>query len=207
VTNIRPGGGCVSRDDPSAEAGAAFAPLGLLARPGDEWSPGELALPVGAMLDFLRVARWTPAACARALGGPIVVARERAGPIVTDDAGVRYPLLGLYDADRRVLTVNDWSFDARTGGEAGGRRVFVHELAHAWDRRSGHLLSRGIALLPGPRASAYAGRSRFEDWADAVMCAVYGAEPGFEAFAGTPGGRPSPRLRYVRWAFARYRGR
>ncbi len=155
--------------------------------------------------DLLHVARWSPAACTRALGEPITVVRERSGPVVTDAAGVRYPVLGLYDAGARVLTVNDWSFDPRTGGEIGGRRVFVHELAHAWDRRARHWLSLGIARLPGPRASAYARTSSFEDWADAVMAAVYGADDGFESFDRSSKDRPSPRLRYIRWAFARYR--
>jgi hypothetical protein len=182
-----------------------LVPLGLLTRPDDEWLPEELAMVRGALADLLRVARWSPAACTRALGGAITVIRDRTGPITTDAAGTRYPVLGLYDAGERTLTVNNWSFDARTGGEPGGRRVFVHELAHAWDRRSRHRLSWGLSWLPGPRASAYARVSRFEDWADAVMGAVYGADTGFEAFDRTPSGRVSPRLRYVHWAFARYR--
>ena len=39
------------------------------------------------------------------------------------------------------------------------------------------------------------------------MGAVYGADPGFEAFDRSRAGRLSLRLRYVRWAFARYRER
>lgn len=195
----------VLNDERGRQLRAELVPLGLLTRPEDEWLPQELAMAGEAMADLLRVARWSPAAGTRALGGRITVVRERAGPITTDAAGVRYPVLGLYHAAERVLTVNDWSFDARTGGEPGGRRIFVHELAHAWDRRSGHRLSWGIARLPGPRASGYARTSRFEDWADAVMAAVYGADSGFEAFDRSPAGRPSLRLRYVRWAFARYR--
>lgn len=182
-----------------------LATLGFATRPGDLWLADELAMARRAVGDLRLVARWSPAACTRALGGPITLVRERSGPITTDAAGVRYPVLGTYDAGKRLLTVNDWSFDARTGGAIGGRRVLVHELAHAWDRRTWHLLSLGIARLPGPRASAYARTSSFEDWADAVMAAVYGADDGFGAFDRSASGRPSPRLRYVRWAFARFR--
>ena len=78
-------------------------------------------------------------------------------------------------------------------------------MAHAWDGRSRYWLSWGLRWLPGERASGYAGSSRFEDWADAVMGAVYGADPGHTAFDRDERGRPSPRLRYVRRAFARYR--
>ena len=158
-----------------------------------------------AATDLLVVARWTPAAFRRAIGGPITLIRERELPIITDEAGVRYPLLGLYDAGQRTLTVNDWNFDERTGGEVAGRRVFLHELAHAWDGRSRYWLSWGVRWLPGERASGYARTSHFEDWADAVMGAVYGADPGHEAFDRDARGRPSPRLRYVRRAFAWYR--
>lgn len=190
---------------------ATLAACGLVPRPEDEWQADELAMVAEALADLLAAARWTPAALVAALGGPITLVRDRNAPITTDEAGTRFPVLGLYDADARLLTVNDWSFDPRTGGAAGGRRVLLHELAHAWDRRTRHWLAFGIAFLPGPRASAYAARSPFEDWADAVMGAVYGADPGHEAFQG--GGRarwwrrggPSPRLRYVRWAFARWR--
>lgn len=205
MTDIREPAEGVLTDEWAGRLRAELRSLGLLTRPEDRWLPHELAMAGGGIADLLRVARWSPAAALRALGGPITMVRDRAGPIVTDPAGVRYPVLGLYDADTRTLTVNDWSFDPRTGGEVGGQRVFVHELAHAWDRRSGHRLSWWLARLPGPRASAYARTSRFEDWADAVMGAVYGADPEFEAFDRSPRGRPSPRLRFVRWAFARYR--
>lgn len=196
---------------------ATLAACGLALRPEDEWHADELAMVAEALADLLAMARWTPTTLVAALGGPITLIRDRDAPITTDEAGTRYPVLGLYDADARLLTVNDWSFDPRTGGAAGGRRVLLHELAHAWDRRTRHWLAFGIALLPGPRASAYAARSPFEDWADAVMGAVYGADPGHEAYQGQasgaatarPSGRrrrsgPSPRLRYVRWAFARW---
>ena len=186
---------------------AALATGGLGIREGDRWLPDELAMAAEALADLLRVARWSPAACRAALGGPITLLRDRSGPITTDAAGVNYPVLGLYDPNQRLLTVNDWSFDPRVGGEANGRRVLLHELAHAWDRRSGHWLAAGIALLPGPRASGYARASPFEDWSEAVMAAVYGADPSHEAFNRSAAGRPSPRLRYVRWAFARYRRR
>ena len=179
--------------------------LGLIARPGDAWEPGELALVERAATDLLIAARWSPAVFRSAIGGAVTLVREREHPIVTDAAGVRYPVLGLYDAEQRILTINNWSYDARTGGEEAGRRVFLHELAHAWDGRSRYLLSLGIRWLPGARASHYAGTSHFEDWADAVMGAVYGADPGHEAFDRDRRGRPSARLRYVRAAFARYR--
>lgn len=182
-----------------------LATLGFATRPEDRWLPDELAMVRRAIGDLQGIARWSPAACTRALGGPLVLIRDRSGPITTDAAGVRYPVLGTYDAGERLLTVNDWSFDPRVGGALGGRRVLVHELAHAWDRRTWHLLSLGIGRLPGPRASAYAGVSSFEDWADAVMASVYGADGGFETFDRTAAGHPSPRLRYVRWAFARFR--
>ena len=184
---------------------ATLVTLGLHLRPDDRWLADELAMVAEALGDLLRVARWSPAACIAALGGPITVLRDRSGPITTDAAGTRYPVLGLYDTGQRLLTVNDWSFDARVGGEANGRRVLLHELAHAWDHRASHLLSLVIGWLPGPRASGYARSSRFEDWAEAVMGAVYGADPGHEAFDRTAAGRPSWRLRHVRWAFARYR--
>lgn len=197
---------------------AALAACGLAPRPEDEWHADELAMVAEAIADLLAAARWTLAALVAALGGPITLVRDRTLPITTNEAGTRFPVLGLYDADARLLTVNDWSFDPRTGGATGGRRVLLHELAHAWDRRARHRLAFGIALLPGPRASAYAASSPFEDWADAVMGAVYGADPGHEGFQGHAdgagrgglGGRwrrggPSPRLRYVRWAFARWR--
>lgn len=184
---------------------AAFlGELGLVVRPRDAWEPDELAMVERALADLLVAARWNRAALRAALGGPITLVRERAHPIVRDDAGVRYPILGLYDARRRTLTINNWSYDERTGGEAGGRRVLLHELAHAWDGRSGYLLSLGMRWLPGARASGYARSSRFEDWAEAVMGAVYGADPGHEAFDRDDRGRPSLRLRYVRAAFARY---
>lgn len=179
--------------------------LGLLLRSEDWWEADELE-PIGrAASDLLAVARWSPGAFRRAMGGPITLVREREHPIVTDAAGVRYPVLGLYDPDRRTLTINNWTYDDRTDGPIGGRRVFLHELAHAWDGRSRYLLSRGIGWLPGARASAYAGQSRYEDWADAVMGAVYGADPGHEAFDRDHRDRPSPRLRYVRAAFGWYR--
>ncbi len=197
---------------------AALIACGLASRLEDEWHLDELAMVADALADLLAAARWTPAALVAALGGPITLVRDRSAPITTDAAGTRFPVLGLYDADARLLTVNDWSFDPRTGGTAGGRRVLLHELAHAWDRRARHWLAFGIALLPGPRASAYAASSPFEDWAEAVMGAVYGADPGHAGFAGGSGavvggrivswarrGGPSPRLRYVRWAFARWR--
>ncbi|HEY8597150.1 MAG TPA: hypothetical protein VIL85_01890 [Thermomicrobiales bacterium] len=184
---------------------ATLTTLGLRLRPDDRWHAVELAMVAEALADLLRAARWSPAACLAALGGPITILRDRSGPITTDAAGTRYPVLGLYDTAGRLLTVNDWSFDARVGGEANGRRILLHELAHAWDHRASHLLSLGIGWLPGPRASGYARSSRFEDWAEAVMGAVYGADPGHEAFERTANGRPSWRLRYVRWAFARYR--
>lgn len=179
--------------------------LGLLVRPGDVWEGEEAAMARRAAGDLCGVARWTPAAFRRALGGPITLIRDRQHPIVTDAAGTRYPLLGLYDADRRALTINNWSFDERTGGVIEGRRVFLHELAHAWDGRSRYRLSLWMRWLPGERASDYARTSRFEDWADAVMGAVYGADPGHESFDRDRRGRPSPRLRYVRAAFRRYR--
>ncbi len=184
---------------------ATLTTLGLHLRPDDRWLADELAMVAEALADLLRVARWSPTACTAALSGPITVLRDRSGPITTDAAGTRYPVLGLYDTTGRLLTVNDWSFDARAGGEANGRRILLHELAHAWDCRSAHLLSLGIGWLPGPRASGYARSSRFEDWAEAVMGAVYGADPGHETFERTAAGRPSWRLRYVRWAFIRYR--
>lgn len=186
---------------------ATLTALGLRLRPEDTWHAAELAMVAGALADLLRAARWTPTACIAAFGGPLTLVRDRTAPVTTDAAGTRFPVLGLYDADRRLLTVNDWSFDARTGGVANGRRVLLHELAHAWDRRAGHWLARGIALLPGPRASLYAAVSPFEDWAEAVMGAVYGADPDCVAFDRSLAGYPSPRLRYVRWAFARYRRR
>jgi hypothetical protein len=158
-----------------------------------------------AVADLLIAARWNAAAFRGAIGGAITLVRDREHPIVTDQAGARYPVLGLYDPRRRTLTVNNWSYDERTGGEAGGRRVLLHELAHAWDGRSRYLLSLGMRWLPGGRASGYARSSRFEDWAEAVMGAVYGADPGYEVFDRDDRGRPSPRLRYVRAAFARYR--
>jgi hypothetical protein len=197
---------------------ATLATCGLVLRPEDEWQAEELLMVAEALADLLAAARWTPAALGAALGGPITLVRDRSAPITTNEAGTRFPVLGLYDADARLLTVNDWCFDPRTGGAANGRRVLLHELAHAWDRRTRHWLASGIALLPGPRASAYAASSPFEDWAEAVMGAVYGADPGHEGFQGsdsTVGDRgivgrwwqrgPSPRLRYVRWAFARWR--
>lgn len=197
---------------------ATLGACGLALRPEDEWQADELAMVAEAVADLLAAARWTPAALVAALGGPITLVRDRSAPITTNEAGTRFPVLGLYDADARLLTVNDWSFDPRTGGVTNGRRVLLHELAHAWDRRTRHWLASGIALLPGPRASAYAASSPFEDWAEAVMGAVYGADPGHEGFEGgigsVAGGRivrrgrrggPSPRLRYVRWAFARWR--
>lgn len=204
-----------STADEHAHLVATLAACGLAPRPGDEWHADELAMVAEALADLLAAARWTPTALVAALGGPITLIRDRDAPITTDEAGTRFPVLGLYDADARLLTVNDWSFDPRTGGAASGRRVLLHELAHAWDRHARHWLACGIALLPGPRASAYAARSPFEDWADAVMGAVYGADPGHEAFQGQASGEaglrwwwrggPSPRLRYVRWAFARWR--
>lgn len=184
---------------------ATLSTLGLHLRPEDHWLTEELAMVAEAMADLLRVARWSPGACTAALGGPIVVRRDRSEPITTDAAGTRYPVLGLYDTTQRLLTVNNWSFDARVGGASNGRRVLLHELAHAWDRRAAHLLSLAIGWLPGPQASGYARSSRFEDWAEAVMGAVYGADPGHEAFDQTATGRPSWRLRYVRWAFVQYR--
>ena len=184
---------------------ATLTTFGLHLRPEDHWQADELAMLAEALADLLRAARWSPGACTAALGGPITVLRDRSGPLTTDAAGTRYPVLGLYDTTQRLLTVNDWSFDAQVGGEANGRRVLLHELAHAWDHRAAHLLSLVIGWLPGPQASGYARNSRFEDWADAVMGAVYGADPGHEAFDRTAAGRPSWRLRYVRWAFARYR--
>jgi len=197
--------GAVITSDEHAHLIAALAACGLVPRPEDEWQADELAMVAEALADLLAVAHWTPATLVAALGGPITLVRDRNAPITTNEAGTRFPVLGLYDADARLLTVNDWSFDPRTGGAAGGRRVLLHELAHAWDRRSRHRLAFGIALLPGPRASAYAARSPFEDWADAVMGAVYGADPGHEGFDRGRRGGPSPRLRYVRWAFARFR--
>jgi hypothetical protein len=179
--------------------------VGLRTRPGDRWEPGEIGLVEQAVADLLIAARWNAATFRGAVGGPIALVREREHPIVTDAAGVRYPVLGLYDSRLRALTVNNWNYDERTGGEAAGRRVILHELAHAWDRRSRHLLSLGLRWLPGARASAYARSSRFDDWAKAVMGAVYGADPGHEVFDRDSRGRPSPRLRYVRAAFARYR--
>ncbi len=186
---------------------ATLTAFGFRLRDADRWLPDERAMVAEALADLARAARWSPAACAAALGGTITLARDRSGPITTDAAGTRYPILGLYDAGQRLLTVNDWSFDPRVGGAANGKRVLLHELAHAWDGRSGYRLSLGIALLPGPRASGYARASRFEDWAEAVMGAVYGADPGHGQFDGDATGRPSPRLRYVRWAFGRYRRR
>lgn len=188
-----------------ARAADFLREVGLRLRPDDRWEPEEIGLIERAVADLLIAARWNAATFRGAVGGPIVLVREREHPIITDAAGVRYPLLGLYDARLRVLTVNNWNYDERTGGESAGRRVVLHELAHAWDRRSGHLLSLGMRWLPGGRASAYARSSRFEDWAEAVMGAVYGADPGHEAFDRDRRGRPSPRLRYVRAAFARYR--
>lgn len=190
-----------------ARLAATLVAAGLYLRPEDTWQADELALAAGSLADLLRAARWTPAACRAALGGPLTVARDCSAPIITAAAGTRFPVLGLYDANRRLLTVNDWSFDARTDGAAQGRRVLLHELAHAWDRCAGHWLACGIAVLPGPRASTYAAASPFEDWAEAVMGAVYGADPGHERFERSPAGHPSPRLRYVCWAFARYRRR
>jgi hypothetical protein len=140
-------------------------PFGLLVRADDRWEADEYAMIRRALGDLLAVARWTPEAFRRAMGGPITLIRERDHPIVTDAAGVRYPVLGLYDPARRILTTNNWSFDERTGGTIAGRKVFLHELAHAWDGRSGYLLSWGIRWLPGTRASPYARTSRFEDWA------------------------------------------
>jgi hypothetical protein len=204
--------------DDRAHLIATLAACGLAPCPGDEWHADELAMVADALADLLAAARWTPAALVAALGGPITLVRDRSAPITTDAAGTRFPILGLYDAAARLLTVNDWSFDPRVGGAANGRRVLLHELAHAWDRRARHRLALGIALLPGSRASAYAASSPFEDWAEAVMGAVYGADPGHESFQGVAadvagGGRvgwgrrggPSPRLRYVRRAFARWR--
>lgn len=188
-----------------ARSTAALAAFGFRLRDEDGWLPDESAMVAEALADLARMARWSPAACAAALGGTITLARDRSGPITIDAAGTRYPVLGLYDSARRLLTVNDWSFDPRTGGATNGKRVLLHELAHAWDGRSGYRLSLGIALLPGPRASGYARASRFEDWAEAAMGAVYGADPGHERFDGHASGRPSPRLRYVRWAFRHYR--
>ena len=179
--------------------------LKLLVRAEDHWEAPETAMVRRATNDLLGIARWTPEAFRRALGGPITLIRDRTCPIITDAAGVHYPVLGLYDAELRTLTINDWSFDERTGGALGGRRVFLHELAHAWDGRSRYWLSWGMRWLPGARASGYARSSRFEDWAEAVMGAVYGADPGHEAFDRDTRGRPSPRLRYVRRAFAWYR--
>jgi hypothetical protein len=192
-------------EDRAGVAAILLRDLGLVMRPGDAWESDAVTLVERAATDLLIAARWSPAAFLGAIGGPITLIREREHPIVTDAAGVRYPLLGLYDSQRRTLTINNWSFDARTGGEAAGRRVFLHELAHAWDGRSRYLLSWGMRWLPGARASDYARTSRFEDWADAVMGAVYGAEPGHGAFDRDGRGRPAPRLRYVRAAFARYR--
>jgi len=197
-------GAIVTSDEP-AHLIATLAACGLAPRPEDEWQTDELAMVAGALADLLAAARWTPAILVAALGGAITLVRDRNAPITTDAAGTRFPVLGLYDADARLLTVNDWSFDPRTGGAAGGRRVLLHELAHAWDRRARHRLAFGIALLPGPRASDYAARSPFEDWAEAVMGAVYGADPSHASFDRTWRGGPSPRLRYVRWAFARRR--
>lgn len=197
--------GVAREGSPGARSAALLRELGLIAQPGDVWEPGELALVERAAVDLLVAARWSPAAFRRAVGGPVTLVRDRDHPIVTDKAGVRYPVLGLYDPRRRTLTINNWSYDERTGGEMGGRRVFLHELAHAWDVRSWFFLSLGIRWLPGARASRYAGTSQFEDWADAVMGAVYGADPGHEAFDRDDRGRPSYRLRYVRAAFARYR--
>ena len=191
--------------DHDAAQAAHLLQYGLLLRVGDTWEADELTMIRRALDDLLGVARWTPGAFCRAMGGRITLIREREHPIVTDAAGVRYPVLGLYDAKGRVLTTNNWSFDERTGGTIAGRKVFLHELAHAWDGRSGYLLSWGIRWLPGARASPYARTSRFEDWAEAVMGTVYGAEPGHEAFDRDRRGRPSPRWRYVRAAFARYR--
>ena len=182
-------------------AAGLLAACGLTFRPADDWQGSELAMVAEGMADLLAAAHWTPAACRVALGGAITLIRDRNLPIVTDQAGTRYPVLGLYDARQRTLTINDWSFDPRTGGEEGGRRVLLHELAHAWDTRSRYLLSLWLRWLPGPRASGYAATSRFEDWADAVMATVYGPEPGCESFAHPR----SLRLRYVRCAFRRYR--
>lgn len=182
-----------------------LAPFGLLLRDHDHWLPAETAPVLQAVSDLCLAARWTPPAFSQAMGGTITLIRDRDHPITTDAAGVRYPILGLYDAAKRALTINNWSYDARTGGEEGGRRVLLHELGHAWDGTSGYQLSRWLALLPGARASAYASASRFEDWADAVMGAVYGADPGFERFDQERNGAPSWRLWYVRQAFARYR--
>ena len=191
--------------DNDATQAAHFLQYGLLLRVGDQWEAGEFAMIRRALDDLLAVACWTPGDFRGAMGGPITLIREREHPIVTDAAGVRYPVLGLYDAERRILTTNNWSFDERTGGTIAGRKVFLHELAHAWDGRSGYWLSWGIRWLPGAHASNYARNSRFEDWAEAVMGMVYGAEPGHEAFDRDRRGRPSPRWRYVRAAFVRYR--
>ena len=187
------------------DAAAALRRFGLLLRPDDRWEAGEQELILQALADFLRVARWTTGDFRRAMGGPITLLRDRQNPTITDAAGVLYPVLGLYDEESRTLTINNWIDDKRTGGAVVGRRVVIHELAHAWDGRSRYWLSRWLGWLPGARASDYAHRSRFEDWADAVMGAVYGANPGYEAFDRDRRGAPSPRLRYVRAAFARYR--
>ena len=184
---------------------ATLTACDLLLRAEDAWHAEELAMVAEALADLLVAARWTPVALVAALGGPITLVRDRAMPITTNEARTRFPVLGLYDADARLLTVNDWSFDPCTGGATNGRRVLLHELAHAWDRRARHWLARGIALLPGPRASAYAASSPFEDWSEAVMGAVYGADPGHAGFDHGRRGGPSPRLRYVRWAFGRWR--
>jgi hypothetical protein len=109
---------------------ALLSTLGFRLRPDERWLPDELAMVAEALADLLRVARWSPTACANALGGPITLLRDHSGPITTDAAGTRYPILGLYDANRRLLTINDWSFDARVGGATNGRRIFLHELAH-----------------------------------------------------------------------------
>lgn len=193
------------REGHLATDAAVLRHLGLILRPDDEWEAGETGMVRRAATDLLGVARWKPAVFRRAIGGPITLVRQREHPIVTAAAGTRLPVLGLYDEAKRVLTINNWSYDERTGGTIEGRRVLLHELAHAWDGRSRYLLSWWMRWLPGERASDYARTSRFEDWADAVMGAVYGADPGHEAFDRDRRGRPSPRLRYVRAAFGRYR--
>lgn len=200
AASVLPDGGAATSSVP-ADAAALLAPCGLLLRADDAWQEDELRMVLRAVADLLDAAGWSPGAFARALGGAITLTRDRDHPIVTDATGTRRPILGLYDAGQRTLTVNNWSFDARTGGEEGGRRVLLHELAHAWDGRSRYRLSWWLQWYPGTRASDYARASRFEDWSEAVMGTVYGAEPGHEAFD-----RPhSPRRCYVRRAFRRYR--
>jgi len=109
-----------SAADDQAHLIATLAACGLALRPEDEWRADELAMVAEALADLLALARWTPTTLVAALGGPITLIRDRDAPITTDEAGTRYPVLGLYDADARLLTVNDWSFDPRTGGAAGG---------------------------------------------------------------------------------------